>query len=212
MSDVEIRFEREDLSGIVAVGTYLRDAAKRFGIKFDGDCDLETKEHSCRVEITGGAGNLSPTTAIEEEYFAANGRKENERLACQTRIEKPGEVVIMTQEKKEEPAAAAEQTHEEKAEQFKKEFAELPLEKKISELVQLEAIALGDTLSYVANAPFTIADKVLDVMAQFGFKKEEAEKSAARPEEHQKASENGNNESPASSEQEKEKSADQASQ
>lgn len=209
MSDVEIKFEREDLSGIIAVGTYLRDAMKRFGIRFDGECDLETREHYCKVAILSGAENLSRLTSVEKEYMAADERRDHERLACQTRIEKSGEVVIMTEEKKEGPAAAAEQTHEEKAEQFKKEFAELPLDKKISELVQLEAIALGDTLSYVANAPFTIADKVLGVMAQFGFKKEEAEKGAVRPEEHRKSSENGKSEEHQASEQEKEKSADQ---
>ena len=62
---------------------------------------------------------------------------------------------------------------EDRSEEYRKEFAEMPLEKKIANLVQLETIALGETVSFIINSPFKIADKVLDVMAEFGFKKEE---------------------------------------
>ena len=44
--------------------------------------------------------------------------------------------------------------------------------------MKLEAIALGETISYVINSPFTIGDKVMDVMAEFGFKKEQKAKEA----------------------------------
>ena len=68
----------------------------------------------------------------------------------------------------------------------------MPLEKKIANLVQLETIALGETVSFIINSPFKIADKVMDVMAEFGFKKEEREKEAARPAEHKTKATNGN--------------------
>jgi hypothetical protein len=68
----------------------------------------------------------------------------------------------------------------------------MPLEKKIANLVQLETIALGETVSFIINSPFKIADKVMDVMAEFGFKKEEQQKEAARPAEHQPNSQKGN--------------------
>ena len=80
----------------------------------------------------------------------------------------------MTEEKKEAPKA--EKTNQ--GENFVKEFTELPLEKKLANLMKLEAIALGETFSYVINSPYTIADKVMDVMAEFGFKKEEEAKKA----------------------------------
>lgn len=177
MEEVEIRFEREGLSGVVAVGTYLIDAAKRLGVKLEGDCDQAGAAHCCSMIVKSGMDKLSALTKAETEHFSANGRRKDERLACQAKIEKPGEVVIMTEEKKEETGA------EEAAEEYVKNFSELPLEKKIANLMKLEAIALGETVSYVINSPFTIADKVMGVMAEFGFKKEEEAKKAARPEE-----------------------------
>jgi ferredoxin len=177
MEEIEVKFEREGRSGIVAVGTYLIDAAKRLGIKLEGDCSQAESIHFCSMIIRNGSDLLSQLTKAETEHFSTDGRRNNERLACQAKIEKPGEVIIMTEEKKEAPKA------EETTEQFVKEFTELPLEKKLANLMKLEAIALGETFSYVINSPYTIADKVMDVMAEFGFKKEEEAKKAARPEE-----------------------------
>ena len=183
MAEVEVKFERESREGVVAVGTYVIDAAKRFGIHFDEICLRESDEHHCPVIVSSGIDLLSPLTATEKEYFDKNGRKPNERLACQAKIEKAGEVVIMTK-KKPKDAAEEVKSDTDRSEEYKKEFEEMPLEKKIASLVQLETIALGETVSFIINSPFKIADKVMDVMAEFGLKKEEKEKEAARPAEH----------------------------
>ena len=190
MAEAEVKFEREKREGLVAVGTYLIDAAKRFGIHFDDICVYESDEHHCSVIISSGIDLLSPLTSAENEYFKKNGRKTNERLACQAKIEKAGEVVVMTKEKVKDEAEEAKSASD-RNEEYRKEFAELPLEKKIANLVQLESIALSETVSFIFNSPFKIADKVLDVMAEFGFKKEEQEREAARPAEH-KANGSGN--------------------
>ncbi|HEX6124975.1 MAG TPA: hypothetical protein VFZ23_06325 [Pyrinomonadaceae bacterium] len=183
MAEVEVKFEREDLEGIVAEGSYLIDVAKRFGVRFGEPCDVQANLHHCSVIITSGADLLSADTKAESDYFAVNGRKANERLACQAKIERAGEIVIMTKEKAQDPKAN-DAASEDRSEQYRKEFAEMPLETKIKNLVQLETIALGETVSYIINSPFTIADKIMDVMAEFGFRKEEQQKSAVRPEEH----------------------------
>ena len=189
MEEVEIKFEREGREGIVAAGTYLIDAAKRFGVRFEAPCLFDEDVHFCPVVITSGSEFLSPETKAEQRYFAANGRKGDQRLACQVKIEKPGEVVVMTEENKEAKSEpATEQSEKDSSEQYRKEFAEMPLEKKIANLVQLETMALGETVSFIINSPFHIADKVMDVMAEFGFRKEEQQKTAARPEEHKAAS------------------------
>lgn len=177
MEEVEVKFEREGRNGIVAIGSYLIDAAGRLGIRFEDLCDQAEGNHFCSVTITSGAENLSPLTSIETEHFSKNGRRNNERLACQAKIEKPGELVIMTEEKKEETKSA----NTEEPDQYVKDFTDLPLEKKIAKLAKLEAIALGETISFVINSPFTIGEKVLDVMAEFGFKKEQKAKEATRP-------------------------------
>ena len=183
MAEVEIKFKQEDREGVVAVGTYLIDAAKRFGIHFDDICIAESGEHHCPVVISSGIDLLSPLTATEKEYFEKNSRKTNERLACQAKIEKAGEVVVMTKKKAKE-TAEEEKSASDRSAEYRKEFEEMPLEKKIASLVQLETIALGETVSFIINSPFKIADKVLDVMAEFGFKKEEKEREATRPAEH----------------------------
>ena len=186
MAEVEIKLEREGLEGVVAEGSYLIDAMKRLGKRFDGICEPQNGVHFCPISVTKGAGILSSETSVEAEYFAKNGRDDNERLACQAKLERDGEVTIMTKEKKEDPVAEASDREAE----YRKEFTELPLEKKIANLLQLEAIALGETVSFVINSPFKIFEKAMDVMAEFGFKLEKEAKEATRPKEHVEA-ENG---------------------
>lgn len=182
MTEVEIRFDRENLEGIVAVGTYLSDAARRLGIRFKSDCITVAGEHCCAVSVVSGDQLLSTRTAIETAYLQENRRGSNWRLACQARIERAGELVIMTGETK--THETEEQNVDDKNEKYKKEFADMPLEKKIASLVQLEALALGETFSFIINSPFKVFDKAMDVMAEFGFKKEENARRAARPGEH----------------------------
>ena len=178
MSDVEIRLEREDLEGVVAVGTYLGDAIKRLGGSLDDVC-VAGQPHCCAVRILEGAEYLSTPTKNEREYLEGADASSDERLACHVKIERPGRVVIMTKEKK-----GSEKPEEDQAEKYRKEFAEMPLEKKIANLVQLEAMTIGETISFVINSPFKIADKVMDVMAEFGLKLDKNSKDANRPAEH----------------------------
>jgi len=180
MKEAEINFEREGVSGIVPVGTYLAGAARRFGVRFVEPCDFAAGEHHCEVELTAGANLLSARTAAEVKYFEGKDAGPRHRLACQAKIEKEGEIEVKTKESE----TTKEDKKPETEEEYRKRFAELPLDKKISELVQLEAMALSDTLSFVFNSPYTLGEKVVQLMAQFGFKKEEQERDAAKPEEH----------------------------
>ena len=188
MSEVEIRFERESLSGVIAVGSYLYDTAKRFGI--DVECERRGESDLCAMQILQGRELFSDLTKAEIEQLPAERRKNGERLACQAKIEKPGEVTVMTKEKKVEEKAPT----DEKKDEFRKEFEALPLEKKIASLLRFEAIALGETISFVVNSPFKIFEKAVDVMAEFGIKLEKEANEAKRPDEHQQddpASANG---------------------
>lgn len=182
MLNVLLKFEREDREGYVAVGTYLIDAAKRFGIDLTDTGEAEEEQHPDSVIIAAGSEHLSPLTQTETEHFSAHGRRENERLASQARIENAGEIIIMTNEKKTADEAAT----GDQEEKYKKDFTEMPLEKKIAALVQLEAITLGETFSFIFNSPGLVFSKVMDVMAEFGLKKEADAKDASRPEEHKK--------------------------
>jgi len=185
MADVEIRFEREELEGLVPVGTYIGDAMRRLGIRDVEPCNARGEEHDCEVEITSGEDLLSPPTSIESEHFGGSSRKAGQRLACQAKIERSGEVVVMTKEKAEKKEE--EKAEETKSEEYRKEFTDLPLEKKIADLVRLEAITLGDTFSFILNSPMKVFEKMGDVMAEFGMKLETEAKKAHRPAEHSEA-------------------------
>jgi uncharacterized 2Fe-2S/4Fe-4S cluster protein (DUF4445 family) len=180
MQEADIKFEREGKEGIVPVGSYLSDAARRLGVRFEEKCEPAAGIHFCRVTVADGEEVLSERTQAERELTESDGATPTDRLACQARIERVGEIVIMTRET-ENKAAEDEPAVSEK---YVKEFSELPLEKKIAELAHLEAIALGETVSFVLNSPYLIFDKVIDVMAAFGMRKEAEVKQAVRPPEH----------------------------
>lgn len=179
MQEVEIKFEREDLEGLVAVGTYLAEAARRMGI------ELATEEFSeavfSVVKISKGSELLSALTKTEIKNLSTERRAAGERFAEQAKVERAGEITIMTTKKKEETKPE----YEAKKEEYRKEFEELPLEKKIASLVELESIVLSDTFSFVINSPYKIVGKIMDVLAEFGLKMEEDAKKQTRPEEHQ---------------------------
>lgn len=191
--EADIKFEREQRIGIIPVGTYLFDAAKRFGVKLETELFGEWED--AVVNVSRGQEFLSDYTSLEKEHLTEASRKKGERLARQAKIEKSGEVVIMTKEKiQEEP-----EEEQKRQEEYRKKFQELPLEKKIAELVELERIALSDTFSFVLNSPYKIGEKIIDVLAEFGLRFEEEEKKAKTPEEHKaeaktKAEENAKNE------------------
>ena len=188
MAEVLLTIESDGREGVLAVGSYLKDAAARLGVHIEDDLIANEGRHTCGVVVQSGIDLLSDITETEREQFSLHGRRTNERLACQAKFVKPGEITIMTNEKKKEEASK--EPDEEAKERFRKEFEEMPLEKKIANLMQLEFIALGETIKFVVDSPYKIIDKVMDVMAEFGLKKDEAAKKANRPKEHQENSSN----------------------
>ncbi len=173
---VEVKFEPSGRHGVVPIGTYLIDAAYRLGVVIEDDCGRKGECDSCAVKITKGADLLCQPTKAELEHLSAQRRSKDERLSCQAKIEKLGEICVMTTEKA-KPVATPFET-------FQKEFAKLPLNEKVKYLLDLETVTLSETLSYITNLPFTIGEKIRDGMAEFGFKKEEEAKKAKRPTEH----------------------------
>src|SRR5215213_4023571 len=153
--EAEIKFEPEGRIGVIAIGSYLYDAAKRLGIDIP----------------------------------------ECERRACQAKVVAVGEIVVMAEKKKQTTEEEKKSEERKKVEEFRKEFDEMPLEKKIAALLELEAVALGETFSFVLNSPYHIFDKVMGVMAEFGLKMDKENKEAKTPDEHkakeEKAESNG---------------------
>lgn len=185
MSEIEIKFERENRDGIGVAQSYLIDAARRLGVEVS--CERLGLTDDCAVTIKQGGDLLSEPTKAEKEVLGDERLGNGERLACQVKLEKNGEIVILTAEKKADDAPKVEDSEE-----YRKKFAELPLEKKIADLVKLEAMALSETFSFIFNSPSHIVGKIMDVMAEFGLKMDAEVKDAQTPDEH-KVKENGNN-------------------
>ena len=97
--ETDVKFEPSGRNGVAVVGTYLFDAALRLGVVIDNECERKGNCDSCAVKITKGAELLSQPTKAELEHLSAERRKKGERLSCQAKIEKVGEITVMTTDK-----------------------------------------------------------------------------------------------------------------
>ncbi|MBX3265129.1 MAG: 2Fe-2S iron-sulfur cluster binding domain-containing protein [Acidobacteria bacterium] len=179
--EVEVEFKTEGIRGNVPTGTYLIDAAKRLGVRFPIPCISVSGEHYCSVDVESGIGALSDPSDIEKEFYERGTAVFGNRLACQARLEKSATIVVETRfvevagEPKPEPET-------ELFENYKERFSALPLDQKMSEISQLEAIALADTFGFVMNAPYAVGNKVTDILAGIGMKKDVGENTKASDE------------------------------
>jgi ferredoxin len=190
---VNIKFEPEGRSGIIAEGTYLWDAAKRLGIYLPAECEGRGECDTCAVIVKDGATLLSSLTEAERERLSPERLAAGERLACQTKVEHSGDLVLQPV-----PVTERAETSEEALKGFRKEFREMPLDKKLATLVELEAVAMMQTLNAVFGLPFTVGERVLDFMAGKGRALNRQERESRRPTEHRAAPDTTAEEAPES--------------
>lgn len=179
---VDIKIEPEGRSGIVAEGTYLWDAAKRLGVRLPAECEGRGECDTCAVIIEEGATLLSSLTEAERVRLSPERLAAGERLACQVKVEHAGELVMRPV-----PVTERAETTEETVKDFRKEFKEMPLDRKMATLAELEAVTMFQTLSTIMNLPFTVGEKVMDFMAGMGRAKTRQEREARRPTEHRQS-------------------------
>lgn len=151
---VEIKFEPNGPSGLIAEGTSVLDAARRLGFQIPdcGECDA-----ACAVEIVAGAPLLSALTDRERELLSDERLARGERLACQCKVERGGELILKLVAQTERSRTAEEKTRD-----LKREFRELPFERKIATLVQLETIAVTEAFDAITDASVSFGKKVFD--------------------------------------------------
>ena len=176
---VNIKFGPDGRSGIVAEGTYLWDAAKRLGVRLPAECEGRGECDTCAVVVEEGAMLLSSLTESERARLSPERLAAGERLACQARVEHAGDLVLRPV-----PVTERAETTDETVSDFRKEFRDLPLERKLATLVELEAVTMFQTLNAIASFPFTIGEKVMDFMAGKGRAMSQSERNARRPAEH----------------------------
>ena len=156
---VSITFEPSGLTGVVAEGTYLIDAARRMGATLGAGCTAGKGEcPSCVVSVKTGAELLSIPSAAEEKQLGVEHLDQSYRLACQTKIENHGEVVVMVSTVTRRPESVDEEA------ELRKKFGSLPLSKKLATLVQLEAITMSEAFDSAIEKPLAFGAKTFDAV------------------------------------------------
>lgn len=155
---VSITFEPSGINGLVAQGTYLIDAARRMGAPLGEGCTAGKGEcPACLVSVKSGAELMSPPSLAEETQLGVEHLDQSLRLACQVKLENPGDVVVMV--------AARPQTRPSDADsvaEIQKKFGALPLRKKIATLMQFEAITASETFDAAIEKPLAFGSKAFD--------------------------------------------------
>jgi ferredoxin len=151
---VEIKFEPDGSSGLVAEGTSVVDAARRIGFEIP-DCGV--CDGTCAIRIETGMTLLSDLTDIERLQLSPERLAAGERLACQCKAERSGELVIRLVAESERARSA-----EEKTRNLRDEFNELPFERKIATLMQLETIAVTQAFEKITDASVSLGKKIFD--------------------------------------------------
>ena len=162
--NVSVTFEPSGISGLVAQGTYLIDAAKRMGAPLGVGCVAGKSEcPACVVSVKSGVELLSAPSAIEERLLGVSGIEGTLRMACQAKIEGQGDIVLMVSNY--QPKAAA--TSASLSSDIEKKFAELSLKQKIAALVKFEAITMQEALDAAMQKPLAAGTRAFDsIMAR----------------------------------------------
>jgi ferredoxin len=174
--NVEWKIDGEGRGGIVAEGTYLWDAAKRLGVRLPAECEGRGECDTCSVVVEQGATLLSGLTDAERKLLSPERLAAGERLACQTKVEHGGDLVLRPV-----PQTERAETTEEAAKDFREEFRKMPLRKKITTLAGIEADMAYETLVRVIDLPYALFGKGLDILAVRGRKLSQREREAHRP-------------------------------
>jgi ferredoxin len=177
------KIDGEEHAGIVAEGTYLLDAARRLGVRLPVECGGRGECDTCAVVVEEGATLIATLTDAERTRLSPERLAAGERLACQAKVERGGDLVLRPV-----PATERGETTEEAGSALRREFREMPLRKKLATLAELEAVTAYQTLDRIASLPYAVIEKGLDLLAGRGRKLHQREREARRPAEHRAAS------------------------
>ena len=169
---VSITFEPSGLTGVVAEGTYLIDAARRMGVSLGEGCTIGKSEcPACLIAVKSGAALLSAPSAAELKQLDVEDLAQSHRLACQVKLQFPGEVVVMAAARKPGSSGVPRDT----ASELRRDFGALPLRQKLATLVQLEAITMSEAFDSAIEKPLAFGAKTMDaVLSKTRTKKKQA--------------------------------------
>jgi ferredoxin len=168
---VSITFEPSGLTGVVAEGTYLIDAARRMGVSLGEGCTIGKSEcPACVVAVKSGAALLSAPSAAELKQLDVEDLAQSHRLACQVKLQFAGEIVVMAAARK--PGGSMPR---DTASELKRDFGALPLRQKLATLMQLEAITMSEAFDSAIEKPLAFGARTMDaVLSKTRTKKKQA--------------------------------------
>jgi len=156
--NVSVTFEPSGISGLVAQGTYLIDAARRMGAPLGSGCTHGKGEcPACVISVKTGADLLSTPTNVEGKYLGAEGLADSLRLACQTKIEGHGDIVLSVATHHHKGGPVVDLPAE-----LEKKFGELSLNQKIAALLKFEAITMSEAFDAAMQKPLSVGTKAFD--------------------------------------------------
>jgi uncharacterized 2Fe-2S/4Fe-4S cluster protein (DUF4445 family) len=157
---VSITFEPSGISGVVAQGTYLIEAARRMGASLGTGCTSGKGECPfCVVSVKTGAELLSIRSVAEEKQLGVENLDQAYRLACQVKLENQGDVVVMVSTVTPRHTAPVNEEAE-----LRKKFGALPLSKKLATLVQLEALTMSQAFDSAIEKPLAFGSKTFGAL------------------------------------------------
>ncbi|HVF43567.1 MAG TPA: 2Fe-2S iron-sulfur cluster-binding protein [Pyrinomonadaceae bacterium] len=174
--NLEWKAEGEGRSGVIAEGTYLWAAVKRVGVRLPAECEGRGECDTCAVVVSEGATLLSGLTDAERKILSPERLAAGERLACQAKVERGGDVVLRPV-----PVTERAETAEEAARDLREEFRRMSLKKKFATLVSIEADMAYETLVRAVDLPFDLFGRGLELLAVRGRRIAQNERAARRP-------------------------------
>ena len=172
--NVSVTFEPSGISGLVAQGTYLVDAARRMGAPIGTGCTGAKGEcPSCVISVKSGADQLSSPTNAEAKILGEEGLADSLRLACQAKIEGHGDIVLMAATHRTDTKAPKVDPEE-----VAKKFSELPLGQKMAALVKFEAMTMSEAWDAALQKPLAMGTRAFDsILSRARAKSEDKSKS-----------------------------------
>lgn len=174
---VEITFQPSGLTGLIAEGTYLIEAAKRMGLRLPADCHERGECTACVVSIVAGHSLLSAPTKAERRMLTEEKLGKEYRLACQVRIERSGELAVGL-------ISESEKTTE--AKDPKKVAGGTGLNQKFTTFVEREANTMFKTFDALMDKSRSLGENMFDRFANKAKSTRDRELENKRPPEHRR--------------------------
>ncbi len=146
---IEITFEQEGGSGLVAAGSSLWDAAKRLGVGLRADCKGRGECDACAVMIVKGAELLSPPKECEYKILGGERVVDGERLACQTTLVNQGAVTVRIIAQVDTPP--------------QQPSGQIPLKQQLGTFIETEATRISEAVNYLRGKSNELVEKFLNL-------------------------------------------------